>query len=242
MIGSVMSPTSGWTMSVYDVGRFSLAHELVIEAVPPGASVLELGANTGYMSARLRAKGCPIVAGEYDRECLPLLAERADEVFWCDLNEPDGLAHVEGRQFDAVVLADVLEHLTNPTDVLRRCSAVLAPRGRVVVSMPNIAFHAIRLDLLRGRFPRPETGILDRTHLHFFTRETAELMFAAAGFMVDTFAVAEDVPLDKKLARATSDNPTAKAAKVRFNKWIAKRMPGLLGYQFVWTLRDHEAG
>lgn len=83
---------------------------------------------------------------------------------------------------DCVIFADVLEHLADPWTVLRRWRQRLAPGGVVVASVPNVAHHSVTLDLLlRGRWDYADAGILDRTHLRFFTRETALRLFRDAG-------------------------------------------------------------
>ncbi len=74
-----------------------------------------------------------------------------------------------GEQFDLVTYGDVLEHLLEPQDVLRETRNLLAPGGRVLISLPNIAFWTMRVKLLMGRFEYESMGLLDYTHLRFFT-------------------------------------------------------------------------
>jgi SAM-dependent methyltransferase len=83
--------------------------------------------------------------------------------------------------FDVVLLLDVLEHLVDPARVLARVSAWLAPGGRVFVSVPHVGHAAVRLALLRGRFPRTDVGLLDRTHLQFFDRPQLDGLIKGAG-------------------------------------------------------------
>ena len=89
--------------------------------------------------------------------------------------------HLPRSAFDVVLLLDVLEHLVDPGALLARTRTWLAPGGRVILSVPNVAHAAVRLSLLRGRFPRTDTGLLDRTHLHFFDRPQLQALLAAAG-------------------------------------------------------------
>lgn len=223
-------------MNLYDAGRFSRAHELVVDAVEQGSRVLEMGANTGYLTERLNSKGCQVTATEFDKSCLETLQSRAARTQWCDLNDWSTLGDVRHDQFDTVIYADVLEHLLDPVETLAKTLGLVGPGGSVVVSMPNVAFYAIRIDLLRGRFEREDTGILDRTHLHFFTLKSAEAMFREAGWTVRMRHVAEDVPLDTKLSRLSGGSRGVKNAKDRFNVWAGTRWPELFGYQFVWVL------
>jgi 2-polyprenyl-3-methyl-5-hydroxy-6-metoxy-1,4-benzoquinol methylase len=108
--------------------------------------------------------------------------ERYVEVLLGNLNEYRDFRI--DRKFDVIVLADVLEHLLSPLDVLSWVNGLLAPGGRVILSLPNIANWLIRLRLLVGRFDYEETGILDRTHLHFYTYSSARRMVADAGLNV----------------------------------------------------------
>ena len=79
---------------------------------------------------------------------------------------------------------DVLEHLINPELALRQIQQVLAPRGRVIICVPNIAHARIRLKLLSGKFEYESTGILDVTHLRFFTYKTARELIERAGYQI----------------------------------------------------------
>ena len=88
------------------------------------------------------------------------------------------------QPFDAVVCADVLEHLARPEDLLARIHGWLRPGGTLLVSLPNVANVTVRAGLLLGRFPYAERGILDRTHLRFYTRRSARDLLTGAGFRV----------------------------------------------------------
>lgn len=86
--------------------------------------------------------------------------------------------------YGAIVFGDVLEHLADPAAVLSRLMSHLSPDGVVLVSLPSIAHLAIRLMLLGGKFPAMDRGALDRTHLHFYTRSSAEQLVQNAGLRV----------------------------------------------------------
>ena len=82
-------------------------------------------------------------------------------------------AAAKRTRFTRIVMLDVLEHLADPERVLREAAEVLEPRGRIVVSLPNVANLSVRIGLLFGRFRYGDRGILDRGHLRFYTRRTA---------------------------------------------------------------------
>src|SRR5207247_10606372 len=88
------------------------------------------------------------------------------------------------RRCDLSRFGDVLEHPENPLAVLRGLLPYLEEEGHVLLSLPNIAAWTVRLALLRGSFDYEPSGILDDTHLRFFTRETAQRLATDAGLEV----------------------------------------------------------
>lgn len=108
------------------------------------------------------------------------IAANADEAIIHDLEQP----LPELGTFDLILALDILEHLREPAAVLRGLAQHLAPGGRLIVSVPNIAHHSILSGLLRRRFEYQEAGILDRTHLRFFTESSAIGLLNEAGLSV----------------------------------------------------------
>src|SRR5262249_22729821 len=110
-------------------------------------------------------------------DALPSAAEgeALDQYIPMDLDNAAGkfAAALPGREFERILLLDVLEHLSRPDRLLEEAKSVLSDRGFLIVSLPNIANITVRLALLFGRFTYTERGILDRTHLRFFTRRSA---------------------------------------------------------------------
>ena len=100
---------------------------------------------------------------------------------------PDVLSD-RSERFDLVVYNDVLEHIVDPWEVLRRTHDFLAPGGHVLASIPNVQFLPVVLDLLRARWDYVESGVMDRTHVRFFTRGSMLDMFEQAGYRVDVCA------------------------------------------------------
>jgi len=128
-------------------------------------------------------KNCRVVGIERD----PLLARKArahcERVVVGDVESGNLLSKVKGA-FGAIIFADVLEHLRSPEAVLAAAKTLLEPDGEVFVSVPNVANWRVRLRLLLGRFEYKDTGILDRTHLRFFTRHTAVKLIHSCGYQV----------------------------------------------------------
>jgi 2-polyprenyl-3-methyl-5-hydroxy-6-metoxy-1,4-benzoquinol methylase len=171
------------------------AHAFALELIGHDRRVLELGPAAGHFTKALVDRGCRVVAIEVDPAAAEHAARLAERMIVGDLSDPAVVeSAIDDERFDVVVAGDVLEHLPDPLRVLRACRGALKPGGFVVLSLPNIAHADVKLQLLRGRFAYQDTGLLDRTHLHFFTLHSIEEMIRDAGFvMVDLRRVHYDV-------------------------------------------------
>ena len=157
----------------------------IVKLIPPGSSVLDVGCATGYLAELLRPKNCVVTGIEVNPAAAKVASEHCAAVISADI-ETQTLSKIVGRKkFDVIVFADVLEHLRAPGEVLRSAHRVLKPGGRVIASIPNVAHGAIRLSLLAGNFDYTELGILDDTHLRFFTAKSMDEMFLATGFKIE---------------------------------------------------------
>ena len=168
-----------------DPGRVNNSHSFVVQLVGTGKSVLELGAASGHVTRVLISNGNRVTAVESDGASSQSLSEVATEVLIRDLDWLSLSEDLRGRTFDVIVASDVLEHTKRPELVLAQLHSLLAPNGFVIVSLPHIAHGDVRLALLSGQFPYSDRGLLDKTHLRFFTRSTILELFSSAGFKVD---------------------------------------------------------
>ncbi len=155
--------------------------------IPRGAqSVLDVGCSVGSLGATIKARTGAHVVGIEASEAMGAQAEKVlDRVFVGDAAAViDGPA-LEGMTFDAIIFADVLEHLADPWTVLRRSVRLLGPSGCVIASIPNIRHMSSIYNLaIRGYWPYRDRGIHDRTHLRFFTRRNIVELFQGAGLEV----------------------------------------------------------
>ena len=160
-------------------------HSKIVSLVPPATRVLEFGCATGYMSQVLKDRlGCTVVGIEIDRDAAAIAEQHTERVIVGDAEVIDYAAELAGEEFDVVLFADVLEHLKQPGDVLRRVRPFVAENGVVVASIPNIAHISVRLALLGGEFRYREWGLLDDTHLRFFTRASIQDLFEETGYVI----------------------------------------------------------
>ena len=137
------------------------------------------------------------------------------------------------RNVDAVLAADTLEHLSDPGRMLRLVHDALPPGAPLLVSVPNIANLYVRLNLLVGRFPYADRGLLDRTHRVFFTRSLLRHLLAGAGFRVER-EVVSTIPLRLVLQRLPS---AALVAAEVVLEGLTRLLPTLLGYQLLVVAR-----
>jgi 2-polyprenyl-3-methyl-5-hydroxy-6-metoxy-1,4-benzoquinol methylase len=159
-------------------------HEVILRLIPPRSTVLDLGCAEGYLGRELAARGCRVWGVYKDAGAIRMASTWYEEVSTIDLDTARGLPWPTGS-YDVVLAADVLEHLKSPETALRMIRQYLTPSGLLIVSLPNIAHLSIRVSLLGGRFDYRKTGILDETHLRFFTFRTARELVEEAGFIVE---------------------------------------------------------
>jgi len=151
--------------------------------------VLDVGCGAGALGAALREeRGIEVMGLELSPGAAARARERLDAVVVADLDALDDLPFDRGS-FDAMVFGDVLEHLRDPHRLLRVLRPWLADDGALVCSIPNVGHWSVVLPLLtRDRWPYADAGLLDRTHVHFFTLAEAELMLRDCGFTVESAA------------------------------------------------------
>ena len=155
----------------------------LLRRVPSEAgSVLELGPGPGAMTRVLLARGYRVTVVENDPEALKVLQSLGVEVISANLDGADWLDALAGRRFDVVLACDVLEHLRAPEDVLQRLSDCVAPMGRLVISVPNIAYAGVVAAMRHGIFDYSDKGQLDRTHVRFFTKRSLEKVLLECGW------------------------------------------------------------
>ena len=160
-----------------------LRRDEAVALIPPGAQrLLDVGCFRGGFGSALAGRGIEVWGIEPDREAASIAATRLARVIQGRF--PDDMP--EGEEFDCITFLDVLEHTYDPVAVLREARRFLTPEGRVVASLPNIRHVTVVADLVRrGRWDYRESGLLDWTHIRFFTRATMLELFEKAGLLVE---------------------------------------------------------
>jgi 2-polyprenyl-3-methyl-5-hydroxy-6-metoxy-1,4-benzoquinol methylase len=188
--------------------------------------ILDIGAAEGYLGALFKQQGHYVVGVESDLRLVEQARAHYDALHTVDVENFDFPYRGE---FDYILLADVLEHLRNPVEILRRVSQCLRPSGQLIISLPNVAHVFVRLSLMFGRFEYQDRGILDRTHLRFFTLASLREMMDQASCRILEM---QPTPAPVQLVLPWSDKPIFDPVH-DLHFFSVKLCKTLLAYQFV---------
>jgi predicted TPR repeat methyltransferase len=206
------------------------SHRILIDLIrrfsPRGGKLLDLGAAGGELGAAVRGQFERSTGFEYDVDRIGQLRGRFDSVVIADLETVRKLP----SNARAVVLADILEHLRDASSLLRCVLEALAADGRVFISVPNIANVTVRLGLLFGVFEYRDRGILDFTHLRFFTMRTIRREIENAGFRIVAVR-GSSVPIRLIIGRWTPE--FLLRAGERVLTWVTRVWRSLFAYQII---------
>ncbi len=165
------------------------SHVQIVNKIPNGSRVLDVGCACGDLGLYLRGrKNCSVWGMEYCAKSVEVARATGayENVAQVDLNSLKDYESYRQVGFDRIVFGDVLEHLNSPESVLQDFLSLLGAGGRLVISLPNISHGSIVTQIMANKFSYMEYGILDRTHLRFFTYESMGKMFAELGLKVVT--------------------------------------------------------
>ncbi len=159
----------------------------VVRMVGKNKRVLEIGAGPGSITQHLQISGnCEIIALELDKEAIIKLSPFCKKVIKADLNNP-AWANLfkKEEKFDVVVIADVLEHISNPWATLQLIPEMLNDDGYIIVSLPHVGHSSVIACLLSGDFQYGDWGLLDRTHIRFFGLKNIQTLFNEASLSIE---------------------------------------------------------
>ena len=183
IVDRVNDVASAYSKHEYASGSHNNSWSNLFDLIPPGTRVLDVGCSTGnFGDALIREKSCTVIGVDTNAADIAIAQRVLTEAYVLDITEP--LPTALHHSFDVVVFADVIEHLPDPRSALRSLKSVLAPGGFVAYSIPHMGHLSVRLDLLQGKFPYTETGLLDRTHFHFYDRQEVVDVFSDAGYYI----------------------------------------------------------
>lgn len=213
-----------------------------------GLRVLDAGCGFATTTERVQKLGNDVTGVELSPEAVRVAESRLARV-----SQADVTTFQTTDRFDAIVLADVLEHLPYPEPVLKRYVEMLDENGSMFVSLPNVGLWSVRFAHLFGRWEYEDTGVLDRTHLRFFTRRSAIRMLENAGLTIvdrtyNPGLVRPFVPLAKRFMGASETNDPAALMNSRpyklylktvypIERAIASLWPGMLAFQMIFEAK-----
>lgn len=214
-----------------------------------GLRVLDVGCGFATTSARIQALGNEVTGIDSSAEAEEIAKTRLSRFVLADVENADAID--TGERFDVVIFADVLEHLAWPVSTLKTYLRLLKDGGSVLVSLPNVGLWSVRFAHLAGRWEYAETGVLDRTHLRFFTRRSARRMLAESGLspVKTTYnpgLVRPFVPLAKRFVAGgggPSDLMNSAPYKLYLKtvhpieRAVASLWPGLLAFQMIYEAK-----
>ncbi|MBL7997357.1 MAG: class I SAM-dependent methyltransferase [Candidatus Kapabacteria bacterium] len=168
-----------------DRGYYQNIRPEIIKLIPSGTQrLLDVGCGEGALAHYAKQElGIAYAAGiEYNEESAAIAGSRLDSVLSGNIEAME--LPYEPDFFDCIICADVLEHLIDPWTVLQKLVHCLRPGGAVIVSIPNVAQWEVVKKIMRDEFAYEDHGILDRTHLRFFTRSGIVHLLESAGLQI----------------------------------------------------------
>jgi methionine biosynthesis protein MetW len=197
--------------------------------MPSGVRVLDVGCGTGALTLRAtRDKGNEVVAVEPDPTRADVARSRGLKVICGVLDE--AFVATEGP-FDVIIFSDVIEHVAAPSQLLDLASRALKPSGVIIASVPNVAHWTVRLRLLFGRFDYATVGIMDATHLRWFTRKSLQRLFHACGLKVTDVTMTAGIWMSE-YSRFPFNIMPARARKFVVRR-LVRAFPTLFGCQMM---------
>ncbi len=202
------------------------SHSLILQLLPEnghGLKLLDVGCADGYLSRLFAARGFAVTAIDAIAPQPPL----PDVIPFLEADLDHGLPPV-ADDFDFVVCADILEHLRHPEALLRQIRSTIAAGGKLVASFPNSGNLYFRLNVVLGRFPEHDSGLFDRTHLHFYMWKGWHSLLTRSGFRI-TSARQSVIPFTLRWP----DSPGFAGLVESTYAVLARMWPRLFAYQFV---------
>ncbi len=215
-----------YTFKDFEGSSHRILIDLIRRHARRGGLLLDLGAAGGQLGSAVRDHFDRTIGFEYNVDCVGELHGRFDQIVIADLERVKALP----RNVDAIVLADVLEHLRSPAHALGLVREALAQGGHVFISVPNIANITVRLGLLFGIFEYRDRGILDFTHLRFYTVRTIRREVEKAGFRIEEIR-GSSVPIRLIAGRFTPELVLRIGERVL--SWMTRAWRGLFAYQVL---------
>jgi O-antigen biosynthesis protein len=158
----------------------------IIQRIKENSNILEFGPAKGILTKYLKEElNCKITCVEIDEKLAKLASLYSEKVIVADIDKLDFPAAFGKEKFDTIIFPDVLEHLYDPWRIIREAKNYLQDDGKIIASIPNIAHASVILSLLDDEFQYNPSGLLDKTHIRFFTKKSIYNFFESNGFYIE---------------------------------------------------------
>ncbi len=159
---------------------------VLIKMIRPNSKILEVGPATGRLTKYLKEfMSCDVTIVEIDEEAYKIASQYSSLSILGDIESFEWTKELSGQKFDYIIFSDVLEHLKYPDRTLVKVKDFLKEEGRLLISIPNVSHNSVIADLLFDRFDYQNIGILDNTHLKYFTYGSAKDMLTQCGYSIE---------------------------------------------------------
>ena len=204
------------------------SHTKILEHIEKKQNVLEVGCSVGYMTRYLQeVLRCQVTCVEIDEKAAKAAEPYSQKMVVDDIENTTIDAKLNGNLFDVIILADIIEHLVNPAQVLERLKKFLKPSGLMLLSIPNGAHGSVALEIIDGRWNYMDKGLLDRGHLHFYDKYSIFNLLQESGLFVASFDRVIIHPRDTELQTPWEHYPK------KVTKYIEKTNHEFTTYQFI---------
>lgn len=207
-------------ISLDNLGKHNI-NRLLIEKIPFSSFVLDIGCGAGSMGEYLiKNKNCKVYGIEQRKDEFCIAKNKLTKVINANIENDETINKIlektKKKKFDVVIASSVIEHMAYPDKFLKKIKKVIKNKGLIIITTPNIAHWSTRMSLLKGNFDYSEYGILDNTHLHFFTIKTFKNLFKKNGFNI------REILIDPE-----------GGGFPRFSIFLSRIFPGIFAYQIL---------
>lgn len=198
----------------------------IFKRIPTGSTILDVGVGSGALGQMVQTNNVgPIDGVDIDRRMLERARPFYRNLFKADIDAVDPLKIWDRRRYDVIVVADIIEHLKDPARAVKLLSQVLTPDGKMLFSVPNATYLGLICELASGNFRYNDEGLLDKTHLRFFSFDSLTQMINQSGLRI-THQDTVQMPL--ALSEFKNHDP---AYYLNMDNLLDR--PHLLTYQFI---------
>lgn len=240
-----------------DYPYFEEINDGILNQVAPignGAPILDVGAGRGGLGGALQALGYKVCAIESNEHAAQEAGLRVDKVLYLDIENMDEIQKQLGnKKFKYIIFSDVLEHFFDPLQILKSYLPLLEDEGKLLISLPNAVNWLNRLRFMLGMFNYELTGVMDRTHIRFFTFKSAKKLIEASDCIVERvdstpFITRAFLPIIKTILNKDNNNNAKSIMESPYYKlykkyvypleyWMSRMLPSLLAFRIILVAR-----